>query len=273
MRTLDDFITYLYSIKGYSQNTVKAYRKDLEAFASWATQNVASARWSNISRNNIDAFIIHQQQRGLSPATTNRQLAAISSLYNYFKREGLKVENPCKYESRRKMVEKVPNTIPLADLRAAYQNAKGVARFMLGLLSTTGIRIQEMLNLHWDDIDFESGRISIYGKGGKERIVYTEDDVLEEAKGAWRLTAPKGKMFHIGQREARFIIYKALSPYSNARQLSPHAIRHSVATYMAMSGQNVVSIAKLLGHSHIETTQKYINMAEAEAIRTGVQLN
>lgn len=264
---LQDFIQYLTSIRGYSEKTAEAYRTDLQNFASWAASQVPGAKWSTITRDDIDRYIINLESRGLMPATTNRILSAISSLYNFMRRQGLQVENPCKFESRRKLASTIPNTIPVEDLQEAYANAQGVAKTMLGLLATTGIRIAELLSLRWEDINFLDCTIRVVGKGSKERIVATTYETLRDLEEVAMREQSRGQIFFLSQREARFMIWQALKPYSNAPQLSPHAIRHTMATNLAKHGANVAAIANVLGHRDIRTTQKYIDMAQVSAQR------
>ena len=262
------FISYLTNIRGYAANTAKEYEKDIRAFAHWMKTSKQDARWSTITREDLDRYITTEAERGLKPSTTNRKLASISAFYRWMKREGMEVENPCKYESRRKRPEQIPNTIPQKDLKAAYEHATGATRYLIGILMTTGIRIQEALDMTWENINTEDCSIKIQGKGGKSRLVYTTTEVLEPVINALKYEQKRGKMWHIDQRKARTMIYEALRPYSNAAQLSPHAIRHTFATNIANKGGNVTTLAQMLGHKHIETTQKYIDMAQAPLKRT-----
>lgn len=264
---IQEFISYLRSIRGYSPNTCIAYEKDIRAFAQWARKRNPGARWSKITMWDIDAYIIYQEQSGLKATTTNRQIAAISALYNYLKRQGHNIDNPCKWESRRQIVEAIPNTIPDEDIRKAYEHAAGLTKTMLGILATTGIRIQELLNMTWEDINEEEGCIRIMGKGSRERIVYCSPAMLFDLAKVRTTGTHHGKMFNLDQRTARYMIYEALRPYTNAKQLSPHAIRHSLATHMASNGANVVTIARILGHKDIKTTQKYIDMTQLQTRR------
>lgn len=270
---ITDYLKYLSDIKGYSNNTVTAYGKDLAFFCRWARVNLEDARWSMITRDDIDAFVASMVASGLKPSTTNRRLAALSGLYRFFRRQGLTVENPCRFESRRKREKTLPNTIPADDIKRAYDAAHGVAKVMLGLLATTGIRIQELLDLTWEDIDFGNLSIRIHGKGGKQRIVYTTEDKLEVLRNVASMGCQSGRIFTLDQRSARYIIWEALKPYSTARQLSPHAIRHSVATNMANKGANVTTIATILGHQDIRTTQKYIDMTQGNSRKAYYQYN
>lgn len=259
---IQQFVQYLSNIKGYSANTCKAYEQDCRQFAQWMQSQKSEARWSTIERKDIDAYIISQAEKGLKPSTTNRQLASISGIYNYFIRENLLTENPVRYESRRQIAETIPNTIPLKDIQRAMTKLQGVEKFMVGILITTGIRIQELLDMTWECINFEDNSIKIIGKGNKERTVYTSSDILEFLRRYKDIPNAHGKVFAYGQRYARTLIYNALRPYTRAKQVSPHAIRHTFATELANRGENVAFIQQAMGHKHLETSQKYIDMTE-----------
>lgn len=268
---LTRFENYLRNIKGYSERTCSEYLKDLKGFARWAKAYKEDARWSTLTRSDIDEYITMRAKEGIKPATTNRELAAISALYRYFIREGLMTSNPARFQSRRKQGEHLPNTIPAEDLRKAYEHSVGVVHVWIGLLSTTGIRISELLGLNWEDIDFKACALEIRGKGNKDRIVYTTSEYLELMRQAYERRPTEGRIFWYSERDARHMIYEALKPYSRAKQLSPHAIRHTFATTLARQGVNVATIATILGHNRIATTQKYIDMAQMDCRAVSAQ--
>ena len=174
------YISYLRDIRNYSQNTLIGYDKDLRAFSKWAKAHLDHARWSEITRTDIDQYVHAMVATGMKPSSTNRRLSAISGLYEYFKREGYEVENPCKYESRRKVSKNLPNTINEEELRSAYENATGATKTIIGILMSTGIRLQEMLELSWEDIDFTDCSLRINGKGAKQRVVYSTREILAD---------------------------------------------------------------------------------------------
>lgn len=269
---INKFENYLRTIRGYSENTIRAYSNDLHTFAKWARENSMIARWSDIQRADIDKYLEFLYNEGLSPATTNRHLASLSGLFKYFQREGLLIINPCQYESRRKIAQTQPTTIPIDDIAKAYTKASGECKTMLGLLATTGIRIQEMLNLRWGDINFTDNTIRIVGKGNKERTVQTTKEVLSHIENIGKSANPSWTLFKCSQRQCRYMIYDALKPYSKATHLNPHSIRHTFATQLAKQGMNVATIAKTLGHKHIETSQKYIDFADIPTGTTAICL-
>lgn len=263
---IQEFLTYASAIRGNAANTVTAYGKDLKEFATWAQANLQNPRWSAITRTEIDAYIEQLTREGKGASTTNRKLSSISELYKYMMRQGYDIQNPCRYETRKKIARTQPNTISMAQLYTAYQHAAGTAKLMLGILMDTGIRIQELLDIRKEDIDQQTNAIRITGKGSKQRTVYMRDETMT----AINQLRPQqyGKIFEQEQREARRIIFEALRPYSNAKQLSPHAIRHTYATHLANRGVNVSTLAKILGHDSIKTTQRYIDMSLTEIEET-----
>lgn len=261
---IPEYITYLSSIRGYSAHTTRAYAHDVRQFARWAHAEYPNARWSTITRNHIDAYLLHMVSLNQAPATTNRALASIASLYNYMIRQGMPVTNPCKYESRRKIGDRIPNTIPTDQLRAAYQASTGRVRAILSLIITTGMRIGEVLSLRWEDINAQDHAIKVRGKGNKDRIVRCTLTTMRDLNMLRGNDQQHGQIFGEGQRQVREMVYDALSAYCDAAQLSPHAIRHTFATHMAKMGANVSMLARQLGHKHLNTTQRYIDMAQME---------
>lgn len=273
---IEQYIEYLRTIRGYSENTCLAYKKDLQAFVQWLRTTTPGARWSSITRDDIDNYIRYRVEAGNKPATSNRILSSISGIYRYFQRQGKEIENPVKYESRRKQAKTIPNTIPVGQLQEAYKHSFGATKVMLGLLMTTGIRIQELLDMTWESINFENNSIKIEGKGSKQRLVYTTSEALEVLRTAHNISKARGKIFTLEQRELRSMIFNALRPYCTAKQLSPHAIRHTFATEIARKGENVSTLACILGHDSIKTTQKYIDVSSLnirDAMAGGLMLN
>lgn len=259
-----EYIAYVQNVKGYSPLTVKSYYSDLRHMVAWARDNMTDPRWSKIDRNVIDLYIMDAVRNEQTPATTNRRLSALSGLYKYMKRQGYEVEDPTRYEERRKQKKSIPATIDPESLRAAYEQAEGVVKFMLGILITTGIRISELLAIEWEDVNPDKLTIRVRGKGSKERIVHTTEEVMQFYYLANRVNRQHGKMFLYRDRYARKMIHEELRKTCKESKLSPHIIRHTFATNLAAQGVNATTIASILGHEHLETTQKYIDLAAAQ---------
>lgn len=240
-----------------------AYEKDLRQFAKWIMTERQGKTWSTITRDDIDAWIIHEDVRQMKPTTSNRRLAAVSGIYNWMKRDGKIKENPCRYESRKKIAKRLAPTIPKEELNEAAKNTHGIVGAIIRILYTTGVRISEAMAIRPCDIDEEHQSIKIYGKGAKERIVYTTAETLEELRIYCDIaTEPICK--GIDERAMRYAIFNAIRPYSKQQRISPHVIRHSFATEMARNGMPTTQLCTLLGHESVKTTQRYVNQAQID---------
>ena len=260
---IEEFKTYISNVRGYSHHTATAYGKDLVDFAHFMREQREEARWSTVRLEDVEAFAVRMRREGKSPATINRHLSSLRQFYNWLKRQGLLPENPLRYAEMQKLPKRIVNTIPVDDLKQAISSARGTVKVMLTLLCATGIRVQEMLEITKADIEADEQRIKIHGKGNRERYVYLKEKDMKTVT-EWAAQSDFKLFGEIEQRAARKAIYVELTRKSSARQLSPHAIRHTFATVMAKNGANVSSIASVLGHQSIRTTQKYIDMAQLD---------
>lgn len=256
-------MNYLKNIRRYSEHSVRGYGNDLRQFARWMMERREDARWSTTTRDDLDAWIEAMTLEGRTPNTINRRVSSVKAFYNWLRRNDQMETNPMQHASYQKRDDKIPNTIPVGDLQEAMAREIGTSGLMIRLLAKTGIRLQEMLDLDIRDIDAELMTVKIHGKGRKERTVYMDaaltTEVTDYAKGK------TARIFDgIDQRTARRIIYYAMRRYSTARQLSPHAIRHTYATDLARNGANVTTIAKMLGHNSLRTTQQYIDLGQQD---------
>lgn len=258
---IKDFQNYLYTVKGYSENTVIAYGKDLKDFATWARDIDPNYTWRMINQATIQAYVVDMHDRQLENTTIKRRVAAIRSLYDYFKTQGWIARNPARFVQTPKKVKKLPNVIGIGAIRNALTASSTPikTKCMIALMVETGIRVQELLDLQTHDFMAANHSIRILGKGGKERTVYYgpwSRRYLNQYVGTRR-----GRLFDDDQREVRREVYETLRKYTDARQLSPHAIRHTFATTMLQNGADIKSIQALLGHESVKTTEIYAQVA------------
>lgn len=258
---INEFKTYLVNIKGYAVNTAVSYEKDLRTFVQFIKAQSAAATWSSITQSDVDKYVIYLSQTHHKPATICRHISSISALYRYMKRQGLEVVNPAQYESRPKIAKTIPNTIPTEDIKSAIEHANGMMKCIIRLLLETGIRISELQSIKGEDINMKTGAIKIHGKGMKERYVYVNASTLNMLQ--LFMTTPSSTLFGMyEQRELRKEIYESLKGHTIAKQKSPHAIRHTYATEMARRGMTATTLQKSLGHEHLNTTQRYIDLGQ-----------
>lgn len=255
------FQYYIAHTKGYSDNTVIAYGKDLHAFAAWAKSMNPSATWSTVTQTMIQDYVMFLHGEGKENSTICRKVSAIRSLYNYFRVLGLVKSNPAQFVSSPKKAKLVPHTVEVEAIKKAIgsTHVSLKTKTMLALMMETGIRLQEMLDLQTSDFIKKDREIIIRGKGAKERKVYY-GEVSARLLNAYQGTK-QGRLFNDEQREVRHAIYEALRPYSQAKQVSPHAIRHTFATTMLNNGAQLTTLQAILGHESVKTTENYAKVA------------
>lgn len=261
---ITEYIDYLQKVAGYSRHTCQAYKNDLQTFAKWVNENVPDGRWSNICQYDIECYIKHLTSAGYEPASTNRALSALRGIFRWFIREGLLSTNPAKNVLPRKEEKRVPATIGKSELAAVFNAADEDTKAIIMVLYSTGIRIQELLEMKWEHIDWTNGAVLISGKGGKQRYVYLQKGVLSRLEKYQNEKNASGLIFPFGQRAVRRMISNARTREKVTCSLSPHIIRHTTATEWAKNGASNVMIANALGHSRIETSKKYIDLAQLD---------
>ncbi|MEZ5075765.1 MAG: tyrosine recombinase XerC [Solirubrobacterales bacterium] len=256
-------------------NTQRAYGRDLEELAAWATAaGIDDPRELDYRR--LRGYAAALAGRGLERSTVGRKLAAARGLFEFLRRTGSAAQNPAELlpnpkagsrlprvldgEGARRLLERIPATTPL----------EARDRAMLELAYSSGLRCAELVALDLDSIDFDGETVRVRGKGGKERIV----PLGEPAQRAVARYVERFRPALVGDPgESALLISKSgrrLSPSDVTRRLgrwveeaaiagrvSPHALRHSFATHMLEGGADLRSIQELLGHASISTTQIY----------------
>lgn len=258
---IQEFTNYLEKNKGYSQSTCGEYRKDLERFVTWLKAHRIE-RWSQVEKSTVDLYVSDMAEDGLKPATIKRRVSTIRSMFQYAWVMGYQTNNPAKYVSTPKLGEALPKTIDQDELRMTILdgsiniNVRGLIAF----IAETGCRISEALSVTKADFDLESRSLRIWGKGKKERMVYFGDITAVYVRYA--KTIGNCPIWTWTERQARFFVYQALRKHSHAKQLSPHAIRHSFATGLLNNGAPITTVQTLLGHKSVQTTERYAKVAQ-----------
>ena len=275
---LSEFINYINYEKGYSVNTLAAYRRDLEQFiAHLKRKGVVSL--DVLDRKSVISFNSELIRAGASGGTMGRKLAAIKAFAHYLLREGHIQTDPTVDVSFPKMEKRLPKALSFADAEKLVEYPKGERhlelrdRAMLEVLYGTGIRASELVNLNTTHVSLEVGFIRCMGKGGKERIVplgrkagkavnrYLADVrpfLMKKSTDFLFLTRRGGRFTRQG-------FWKVLKEYARraglASKISPHVLRHSFATHLLERGADLRSVQMMLGHSQITTTQIYTHVS------------
>ena len=258
---ISEYLNYLSSIKACSEYTARAYRSSLISFVSYMMSNKIDARWSNISRKDVESYICYMVSCEKQPTTIKRHKAAILGIFRYMMHMGYIQESDVFFAQSPKLHATEPNIIDYKDINATIDDANidTDTRTIILIIAETGLRISEVLSLRPLDFDKANKMITISGKGSKLRHCYYSNRIADMLNKYYRYTKRCNNLFEGNERVIRKKIWMALHKHSNAIKTSPHILRHSFATQMISNGMSLINLQGILGHSDITTTRKYIN--------------
>jgi integrase/recombinase XerC len=270
-KLIDKFLRYLQIERDASENTIRAYRKDLEVFSAHIKNQP-----QEIDLIDIRDFIASQIKSGLSKATVGRRLATVRSFITFLYREGAITSNPARIVSSPKKSQHLPNFLSVDDVILLVEKPGGIGtipvrdRAILELLYSSGLRVSEIAGLNVDDIDTKEGLVKVRGKGKKERMVpmgskavdalksYTVEKILLKKKDKAMFLNRMDQ--RLSPRGIRRIVVKYARMIGIEGAVGPHTLRHTFASHLLQGGADLRVIQELLGHASLSTTQKYTHI-------------
>ena len=272
------FLDAVWMERGLSANTLAAYRADLTALSRWlAERGIAMVA---TSRSDLQEFIAWRVHAGARPRSTARQLSSFRRFFRYLVREAVIREDPTAQIAMPKIGRSLPKSLTEEEVESLL-NAPAVGdplgnrdRTMLEVLYATGLRVSELVNLRYSQVNLNQGVIRIMGKGNRERLIPLGEEAvrwLKEFAGGARseilLERQTDYLFPTrrGDRMTRQAFWHIIKRYARkagvARELSPHTLRHAFATHLLNHGADLRVVQMLLGHSDLSTTQIYTHVA------------
>jgi len=281
---IDSFLTYLTVEKGFSDNTVAAYRNDLYRLANFveeeANRQGVIPSWANFGRQGMLSYLLDLNQRSYAPTTRARKVAAARSFFKFLVAEEIIKEDPTENVKSPTVGRALPKPISVSQIRTLLEQptkrstpeAKRDAA-MLQLLYASGMRVSELVSLNLNDMNTVDGNVRCFGKGHKERIVPIHklavqaiDEYVEEARPRLVRNDKEKALFlnRRGDRLTRQGFWQILKEYAKSAglegEVTPHTLRHSFATHMLSGGADLRAVQELLGHANISTTQVYTHL-------------
>lgn len=280
---IEAFLFHCRYEKNLSPKTLKAYTTDLKQFGGFLTSLGEPCQIADIAKEELRAFIKAQYEH-LAPRSVKRKVATLKALFGYLEREDAVAVSPFrKMEVRIKEERRLPRTVPLSELKRLFAYLYRLKQActdstsaeyhillrdiaVLEVLFGTGARVSEVCHLTVEDVDLRKGWIRIMGKGRRERVIYMcGRETLALLRDYRTLTSAvtQGYFFRNqrGDRLSEQSVRAMLSRYTSQAGLrgpvTPHMLRHSVATLLLEEGMDIRFIQHLLGHSSITTTQIY----------------
>ena len=271
---LDDYLQHLRSERQLSSHTLDAYRRDLDRLLDYCEKEQLTD-WASLNSPHLRRLIALRHKQGQSPRSLARLLSATRGLYNYLIREGRCRQDPADGLRPPKGDRRLPKLLDVdrtAQLLDGAQEDDFIARrdhAMLELFYSSGLRLSELVALNLDGLDLPAGLVRVLGKGNKTR----ELPIGSKARQAllqWlplrSLSNPAdGALFvsrqgrRIGPRAVQLRVRQA-GVSELGQHLHPHMLRHSFASHMLESSQDLRAVQELLGHADIATTQIYTHL-------------
>jgi len=280
-QTIEAFIDSLWMERGLSENTLTAYRSDLEGLAGWlVTQQACSLMTAR--RDQLLAYLADRVKQGASARSSARLLSTIRRFYQLQVREKRLQQDPSARIEAPKIGRSLPKALTEQEVEALLQAPELTQanelrdRAMLELMYASGLRVSELVGLQLGQLSLRQGVVRVMGKGAKERIVPLGEeaaDWLHRYLAEARPELVKGNASEVvfasnrGSQITRQAFWYAIKRYALragiSKPLSPHTLRHSFATHLLNHGADLRVVQMLLGHSDLSTTQIYTHIAHA----------
>ena len=279
---IDRFADALWLEDGLAANTLAAYRRDLELFATWLFLNQRLAL-DQAQEHHLQAYFADRHAH--SKATSaNRRLTVFKRYFRWALRERFITQDPTLRMLAAKQALRVPKTLGEAQVDALL-SAPDVAtdlgqrdRAMLELMYASGLRVSELVQLKTLHVSLNEGVLRIMGKGSKERLVPFGDEAreclqtyMQRARPALLGGRQTDDLFvttsgpKAGTAMSRVMFWNLVKRYAVqagiTSPLSPHTLRHAFATHLLNHGADLRAVQMLLGHSDISTTTIYTHVA------------
>ena len=278
---LKKFLEYLQNERNYSSLTIENYKRDITQYLQFHHDfyNLDKVDIRKITKHSIRHFAGMLNEKKLKNTTISRKIAAIKSLFKFLTIESILKKNPASGIKSPKTEKKLPTVVPIDKILQALNNFDTSEflgarnRAIMELFYSTGIRLNELVNISIKDINQHKKLIKIFGKGNKERIVPFGKIVAECLDTYQVLRKDKHGNFNnqsalfisnrgkrISRQMIQIIIKQSLEEVSEQLHLSPHVLRHSFATHMLNGGAELMAVKEILGHESLSTTQLYTHV-------------
>ncbi len=279
------FLEHLEKERDVAPNTVKAYRRDLDAFCAFLGTHYGadSWDWEQVDRLTMRGFLAHLTRRGLAKRSIARSLSAVRTFYAFLHRNDLVESNPARAVGSPKIEKYLPGHLDrrqVETLFAAATTRAGEGKYtdvrdlaILELFYSAGLRLSELRGVNRPDLDLLAGLVKVRGKGRKERIVPVGTHAQRALRNYERARdllckrhglASDRTAFFLSQRGKRMSVKGVqnavthwLSQVDEGAGLSTHSLRHTFATHLLDAGADLRAVQELLGHASISTTQIY----------------
>ncbi|MFC1544840.1 tyrosine-type recombinase/integrase [Gemmatimonadota bacterium] len=281
IENLGKYLRHLAGRRNYSLHTVAAYGRDLREFIAFLEdyRGAGDPAPGSMDKLELRAWLGWLARRRLAKTSINRKMAALKGFCRWLTGNGLLNADPSAALVSLKTEKRRPEYFTAEQARQLIESIDGrtlrdlTARAILELLYSSGLRLSELVGLNLAGYSLSRATVRVLGKGGKERLVPVGRQA-QQAIGRYLDTrrselgsfGPSDPLFtgrtgrRIDRRQVQRLVAEACARSGESRRVGPHALRHSFATGMLEAGADLLSIAEMLGHASLSTTQKYTHL-------------
>ena len=271
---LDTYLDHLRHERQVSPHTLDGYRRDLTKVLAFCSRQRIDA-WESLKAAQVRQLVAEGQRQGQSSRSLARLLSSLRGLFRYLNQQGRCAHDPAAGIAPPKGEKRLPR---LLDTDRAMQLLDGGVeddfighrdQAMLELFYSSGLRLAELVGLNLQQLDLPAGLVRVLGKGNKERVLPVGRKA-REALQAWlplrALSRPADDALFVSQQGRRLspravqLRVRQAGVRELGQHLHPHMLRHSFASHLLESSQDLRSVQELLGHADIGTTQIYTHL-------------
>ena len=276
-KEIQEFLSYLESVKQYSKHTISGYKRDLTKLSGYLL-NIDIEDWQSVNEHELRTFVNSERRRGLSPRSIQRVLSTSRSFFEYLLVEGIIKLSPAQNINSPKSAQLLPKAMD-ADLVQRLLDFKpnGLIevrdKAIAELLYSSGLRLSEVCTLDVQDLELKERVCRVTGKGNKMRVVPVGKKAIQAIRD-WLSHRKELKHSKSSSSEAMFLNNKGKRISARSIQLrleklcaqrglpgiNPHMLRHSFASHVLESSGDLRAVQEMLGHADIATTQIYTKL-------------
>lgn len=270
-----EFLEYLKFQRRLSENTLKAYSKDLEQFMLFISQNFGPIETpKELKHTFIRSWVVSLMNEKLDNRSVNRKISTLKTYFKYLLKQKILEINPMQKVIAPKTSKKLPSFLEEKSTEKLFEehffpsDYKGqLSRAIFEVFYSTGLRLSELINLKNLDIDYSNRSIKILGKGNKVRLIPLSvelEKVLKDFEQEKEKLNLVNEFFFVNQKGIKLypkfvqrLVTAGIKEVSTIKKKSPHVLRHTFATHLLNNGADLNAIKELLGHASLAATQVY----------------
>jgi len=282
---IDQFLLYLATERGLSENYQLSTRRSLEELASWANKKKQIHFPNQIVTADLTEFLRYEKAKGLAPASMKLVVVAIKIFFRFLSMRLLASKDPAELLPLPRLVRYLPETLNQVEMQRLLEADLSARPFplrdraIMELFYSSGLRISELTGAGLENLNLKERVLRVVGKGSKTRIVpigRAACDAIDQYLARERVTLVRPKtgndifLSRHGKRLTTQRIWQIVKEIAASAGMEvnvyPHLLRHSFATHLLANGADLRIIQELLGHADISTTQVYTHVDQSRLL-------